>query len=612
MFAPGAPPTVQARSARFESMNVQKEQCLFFLSLPNLRELCRVFLSFPNCSDEGELRNKQLYTCREILHLHPDVIASPVLGSYGGINVIMAITFLKRGFIQVYAQKHGLQLGAPQRVLPDHLQTSVSYSITARLAPNWNRVGQYLIAVMELNANETELCVSVEVNTVRLPPATLEDFNVPSRVMKTFLNNREAVIDTLMPNNWCYILPSMKKGQVISISRKIPKECPFRSYSELRNHWKSMYGYYLPPLNEDEVVYCSMYFKLVGEKLFTYPLSCIRIQPVQLFPRVDLQGALGAFMSDLRILLENICGFSVQVTNKPLYHTNKLSRPISQVSNLTTNKSSRLVLTQITSSYAPRSVPLSQLASSKWPLTQPGHRSNTSQKTTTKELVNMHNLGPCLVSSDSPVTSIPPFSSSSCLSLSCLSSTQPQHESKGPKLVPIFKNKSIVRHVNITKILAKKQQKQAEAESQHMSGPAVKRPHPSSSVTPSSSYSSGTLTSSFSQPTRQRVTLPFCKNHKEKQGVSVPALHQPVSKTQPLAMPEIPSVRGGEIFESHPKKPKVTMQDMDLVKYAKSNQLAKINVATLQVWLRGQGVTVRSKDKKEELVSKVIQCLYEH
>lgn len=31
------------------------------------------------------------------------------------------------------------------------------------------------------------------------------------------------------------------------------------------------YGYRLPELAEEEVVYCSVYFRLVGERLFTYP-----------------------------------------------------------------------------------------------------------------------------------------------------------------------------------------------------------------------------------------------------------------------------------------------------------------------------------------------------
>ncbi len=40
-------------------------------------------------------------------------------------------------------------------------------------------------------------------------------------------------------------------------------------------------------------------------------------------------------------------------------------------------------------------------------------------------------------------------------------------------------------------------------------------------------------------------------------------------------------------------------------------QLSKISSATLQAWLKSRGINVRSKDKKEELVSKVMKCLSE-
>ncbi|KAG9276732.1 hypothetical protein AMEX_G9068 [Astyanax mexicanus] len=620
-------------------MTGQREQCLFFVSVPDMSKLCSVFLSFQSCSDEGELRNKQIKTCRELLLLCSEAVASPVLGFCGGIRVIMAIPFLKRGFIQAYAQRHCLQLGPPKRVLPETLQTCLSYSITARLAPSWNRAGQCLIAgedflscagkqiavVLELNVNEAQLCVSVEAITVRLPPTLLEDFDVPPLVVKNFLSSREAVVHT-KPNNWCYILPSMKKGQLISISRKIPPESPFHSYTELQKHWTSMYGYQLPPLNEDEVVYCSVYFKLVGEKLFTYPLSCIRTKPLQLFPRVDLQGALEAFTSDLRRVLDNICGFPVQMTNKPQYHTAELSRPVIQASralpaNLTTITSTRPVLTQIPSCCAPGRVPLSQLTPSQWPLSQPGRLSNINQTATTKELASFQTPRP---SAESPhfyvtethkfpssCTSLPPLSSSSCPGTIHSLSTQSQPVHQTPKLVPIFKNKSLSRHVNITKILAEKQQKQVQLESQHISGAAVKRPHCSYSYSPPSSSTLVTSTQSLSQPPLKRVTLPFRKNQKSNHGASVPAPQQPAFKPQPLIMPEVTSNRGGEVFESHPKRPRVTLQDADVVKYAKSNQLAKISMANLQAWLKGRGVIVRAKEKKEELVSKVMQCLYE-
>ncbi|KAK3571717.1 hypothetical protein QTP86_017850 [Hemibagrus guttatus] len=1160
-------------------MTGYSEQSLFFIPIPDLKKLYSVFLSFRNLSshaDEGELRNRQVKTCREVLRLHSDVIASPVLGRYGGIRVIMAMAFFQEGVIQAYAQSHGLQIGSPERVLPSILQLCLSYSLTARLAPNWNRAGRYLIAgkdflsvaskriavVLELSVNETQLCVSVEASTVRLPPVTLKDFDVPALVIERFLNNREIVFHTKTPNNWCYVLPSMKKGQVISISHRLPPECPFQTYAELGNHWNSMvgceleekesfwseldevmesiptgervvigadfnghvgegntgdeevmgkfgvkernlegqmvvdfakrmdmgvvntyfqkreehrvtyksggrrtqvdyilcrrgnlkeisdckvvvgesvarqhrmvvcrmtlmvcktkrskiekktkwwklkkeecceefrqklrqalggqvvlpddwettaeviretgrkvlgvssgrrkedketwwwneevqdsvqrkrlakkkwdmdrteenrqeykelqrrvkrevskakqkayeelytrldtregekdlyrlarqgdrdgkdvqqvrvikdrdgrvltseqsvqrrwkeyfeelmneenerekrvegvnsveqkvdkirkdevrkalkrmksgkavgpddipvevwkclgeaaveflanlfnrvlesermpeewrrsvlvpifknkgdvqscsnyrgiklmshtmkvwervvearlrkvveiceqqygfmprksttdaifalrilmekyrdgqrelhcvfvdlekaydrvpreelwycmrksgvaekyvrvvqdmyersrtvvrcavgqseefnveYGYYLPPLNEDEVVYCSVYFKPLGEKLFTtftlsskhitgYPLCCIRIQPVQCFPRVNLQGALTAFISDARSLMENVCGFTAQMTSKPCYYTTNLSRPSLQDSGvlpatLTSKSSSRLVLTQLPNVFPLERVPLQHLESSPWPLSQPVGHSSIRHPATTNGHGNPQIPDPILQSSHchdaetcqfpSSFTSLPSFSFSSSVSANhpLLSNTQPA--TQRPKLVPIFTNKSLSRHVNITKILAEKKKLEV---TKCDSRAAVNR----SSFSP--------LSSSSSLP---RVSLPFFKDRKRDHNACTTDPAQPLFQTQPARVIEIAKTRG-EVFESLPKKVRV-IQDVDVVKYARSNQLAKINGATLQAWLKGQGITVRSKDKKEDLMSKVMQSLSE-
>ncbi|XP_076827520.1 uncharacterized protein C18orf63 homolog isoform X2 [Brachyhypopomus gauderio] len=598
-------------------MSGQSEQSLFFVTVPDLRKLCGVFLSCQSCSDgdEGEQRNTQVKTCRELLFLYSDIIASPLLDSNGEIIVIMA-------------------LGLPQRVLPGTLQLCLSYSIKARLAPNWNRAGQYLIAgkdflsdagkligiVLDLSATETQLCVSVEASTVRLPPAVLEDFDVPPLVVKYFLSNKEAVLQNTVQNNWCYVLPSMKKGQIISISRKMPQECPFRSYTELQKHWMSMYGYHLPPLNEDEVVYCSVYFKLLDKKLFTYPLSCIRTQPVQCFPRVDLQGALGSFMSDLRRQFEIICGFPARMTSKPCYHTTKLTRPHSQGSgvlpaNLTTKTSSRLVLTQL-----PSSCPPGMLNWSQRPVSQPGGLSSLSQTTRTREQGTVQTPSPGLKSSYQHGVDTRQLSSAGasllprCSPAALVSAVQPsegrsQPAFPVPKLVPIFKNRSLSRHVNVTKILAEKQQKKEEVQNQHACRHGVKRSHPAS-CSPSSPCAPSTILPPSSGSALHRVSLPFFKGRKGDSDVGM-STQQPPHHTPSLVTPEVPRNRGGDVFTSHPKRPKVAIQDVDIVKYAKSNQLAKINMATLQAWLRSQGVSVRSKDKKEELVSKVMHCLCE-
>ncbi|KAG8009676.1 protein C18orf63 [Nibea albiflora] len=60
-------------------------------------------------------------------------------------------------------------------------------------------------------------------------------------------------------------------------------------------------------------------------KTCSYPLSCIRLQPVQRCPPADLQGALGSFLSDIRGGLRSVCGFPARLTSKPSHHSVSLS-----------------------------------------------------------------------------------------------------------------------------------------------------------------------------------------------------------------------------------------------------------------------------------------------
>ncbi|XP_007901438.1 uncharacterized protein C18orf63 [Callorhinchus milii] len=337
-------------------------QSLFFIALPDLGKLCGVTATL-NC-DCADVRSAQIIMCRQLLFLHPEVLASP--GADKEIIVVIPISFYKTGNIQAYIQKHGAKMDVPQRVIPAVLQTCLSYTLIAKLGPNWNKAGHLLIhgkdflrkterqnaVVMELNVSETQLCISVEASTIRLPLAKLEDFDISIGVLKNFYNNRFAVIPKhFISSNWCYVLPSMKKGQIVSVSHEIPLHCPFQSYGDFQKHWTNMYGYNLPEINDSDALYCTVYFKLVGERLFTYPFCCIRSEPVQFFPRVDLEGVLTAFISDLKTELLHICGFPVKMTNKPCYATNEFN--VAQVAvqkrppNLTTKIDLRPALTEI-------------------------------------------------------------------------------------------------------------------------------------------------------------------------------------------------------------------------------------------------------------------------
>ncbi|XP_072185994.1 uncharacterized protein C18orf63 homolog [Excalfactoria chinensis] len=322
-------------------MNGRKHQSLFFASLPELQKLCAATITLSPQLPESEMRSMQIKVCRQLIFLYQDVLSAPVIGTLNQISVIMAIPFYKSGLCEAYVKRQEATLEAPQRVDPTILQTCLSYTLTARLAPRWNKAGHLLVqgkdflsqmgkqnaVVLDVNVSETQLCISVEACSVRLPPPELGDFDILKNTIKLFESNENTVIDShSILTNWCYVLPSMKMGQIINISHIIPPESPFRSYEELQMHWKNLYGYILPDDTEERKIYLSVYFKPIGERLFTYPLRCIRSQPVQYFPRTDSESVLNSFISDVKAKFSHLCGFPVRMTSKALYATQELTR----------------------------------------------------------------------------------------------------------------------------------------------------------------------------------------------------------------------------------------------------------------------------------------------
>ncbi|XP_005041836.1 PREDICTED: uncharacterized protein C18orf63 homolog [Ficedula albicollis] len=322
-------------------MNSTRHQPLFFVSLPELQKLCAATVTLSSQIPESEARSTQIKTCRQLLFLYQEILSAPVMGTLNQISVVMAKSFYESGICQAYVERHRATLEAPQTVTPDLLQTCLSYTLTARLAPGWNKAGHLLVqgkdflshsgrqnaVVIDLNVSERQLCIGVEPCSIRLPPPKLGDFDVSANTIKLFDSNENTVIQQhSILSNWCYVLPSMKMGQIINISHIIPPESPFHSYKDFQMHWKSLYGYILPEDLEETKIYLSVYFKPIGERFFTYPLSCIRSQPVQYFPRTDAESVVNSFLADMTSNFSQLCGFPVKMTRKALYATKELSR----------------------------------------------------------------------------------------------------------------------------------------------------------------------------------------------------------------------------------------------------------------------------------------------
>ncbi|XP_044897151.1 uncharacterized protein C18orf63 homolog isoform X2 [Felis catus] len=236
-------------------MNDSRQQSLFFITSPDLHKLCAVRIILSNGVADTEIRSTQMKMCRQLLFLHQDILTSPVPGILNQIWVVMAIPFYKAGKLNAYIEKHGAKVEAPQRVIPVILQNCLSYSLMARLAPAWNKTGHLLVqgreflsqmgkqsaVVLDINVTETQVCLSIEAYTIRLPPPELREFDISQSLIKDFDTNKNAIIEGhSILSNWCYVLPSMKRGQIISILHTIPPDCPFHSYEDFQMHWDDL------------------------------------------------------------------------------------------------------------------------------------------------------------------------------------------------------------------------------------------------------------------------------------------------------------------------------------------------------------------------------------
>ncbi|XP_023079917.2 uncharacterized protein C18orf63 homolog [Piliocolobus tephrosceles] len=459
-------------------MNDSRQQSLFFITLPDLNKLCAVRIILSNKVADTEIRTIQMKMCRQLLFLHQDILASPVSGILNQIWVVMAIPFYKARKLNAYVEKYGAKMEDPQRVIPVILQNCLSYSFMARLAPAWNRTGHLLIqgrdflsqmgkqsaVVLNINVTETQVCLSIEACTIRLPPPELKEFEISQSIIKDFHTNKHAVIERhSILSNWCYVLPSMKMGQIINILHAIPPDCPFRSYGDFQRHWDALYGYKLPEDCGKIKIYCNIYFKMLGERTFTYPLSCIRSQPIQFFPRVDSEAVLKSFLSDLKSKLPHICGFPIKITSKPCYYTQELTKPNIQEHkvkppNLTTKKMFRASLTQATSvkSACAQSLPCSVAVD---------HKVELSVSQPTAGIFSALHLQPESVQGRKKSLSIRAPQLRSEILMPNRGNAQVQHTNLSsqsnitPKFVPVFKNRLLQMNKN-TSVLGSPKRKQ--------------------------------------------------------------------------------------------------------------------------------------------------------
>ncbi|KAM4028028.1 uncharacterized protein C18orf63 homolog [Anomaloglossus baeobatrachus] len=634
------------------------EESIVFWNLPDFENLCAVKLIMNSEISDPDIRNKQVKLSRCLLFLYDHIVASPIPEEFRHILVIMSISFYKTGNLQAVADKQQFTMEKPEIVTPAMLQSCLFYSITVRLAPYWNKAGNLLIqgadfltksgkqdaVAISINVLDNQLYIAVHVHTVRLPPCQLCDFDVDSECFQRSLTwNSSSIRQKSDSSNWCYVLPSMKMGRIVHLSHDIPPECPFKSYKDFQNYWNTLYGYELPHMSESDMLYCSVYFKFIGETIFTYPFICLRSQPIQFYPRVHLTKVMNTFVEDLKSKMPHLCGFPVNMTSTPFFPVKELSRPQLQGNNCLTNLTASMELTMIPQN----SIPLNQslaCCSEKHPGTSMYVQHVTSYKVTLGSQCSDSSHPLCSNPSGNGQKIVPFFHGKTGKSkqndMKIAEENKTVVSSISDELQIYDKSSSIVKDVLPRKasllqsfdtkrntpsnVLCKSLKMKSKKEVFTNTGLIC--PYPFSekqscfsvSITPENHKSD--LNRNNSEPSQSQV-FDSCKenytsdivafisqnrkeDHKDIESVKISNNHFSSNQVKEENFQE-------ENFVLPAKKYKIskTVKKMDVEQQARDDKLFKVNNAQLQDWLKQHGISTRTREKKEQLVAKIMQFI---
>ena len=146
----------------------------------------------------------------------------------------------------------------------------LSYTLTARLAPEWNRVGGWLLqgkkflhhaqplnaVKMKVNVANEVVEVCVKATKVSFPLINPEDLGIGEDLLETFIEADDSFVLTERDfgKRTLHVLPKLSRAKLVSISKRIPpcSKARVNSWPLMKSYWKNMYGYRLGLDETDE------------------------------------------------------------------------------------------------------------------------------------------------------------------------------------------------------------------------------------------------------------------------------------------------------------------------------------------------------------------------
>nr|XP_034196189.1 uncharacterized protein C18orf63-like [Osmia lignaria] len=321
------------------NVNEKKDDTVLYnTTLPALNDLrcamCEIdFIEIRDSSAKSNFHWKTM-KCRLLIHLVSDLIASPVSGTETFIIVITHKQFFDTGKLEKILRNVKLVYRGLQPVTIEIYKSCLIYTIQAKIAPLWNIADQYLIQgkdfynftegaralKLDVLMKDMKICLKLHAEKIKISCIKLEDY-LPSFVISQFLADPKGYIDLSVYNlPFIHVLPSTKKGKLLSVSKKMPPKCVFKNYDQLRRHWKNMYGYALPK-TEDGILYYEIKFLIPKSSIFIYPNLCVMSGPLNIIPNRDKGPTIIQFLSDMLVKLPAVCNKKLQISKDDPFNT---------------------------------------------------------------------------------------------------------------------------------------------------------------------------------------------------------------------------------------------------------------------------------------------------
>ncbi|XP_043480845.1 uncharacterized protein C18orf63-like [Leptopilina heterotoma] len=201
----------------------------------------------------------------------------------------------------------------------ENYKECLMYTIKYKISSSWNKFGQYLCqgndflakseeinaVKFDLHIIKQEMMLKFQSFTIQIYPLKLEDLDLNLSFLEEFKQNPEGFVE--LDQTWFNVLPSLFKARLLSVSKQIPSGTPFKTYQELRLHWKNMHGYILPENNEG-ILYYQVHFKTFPDQVFLYPDVCLHSQAPKIIHQKSHGPTSNKFIEDLKNNVQSICG----------------------------------------------------------------------------------------------------------------------------------------------------------------------------------------------------------------------------------------------------------------------------------------------------------------